>query len=56
LQDYFIGATQYWHAVLGAVILLLVLAFPQGVAGFCRQMAARVNRSVRFDAGHGGRP
>lgn len=34
LQNYFIGMMQYWHAVLGGVILLLVMAFPQGIAGF----------------------
>lgn len=33
LNDYFRGLTEYWHALLGAVILLLVLAFPQGIAG-----------------------
>lgn len=34
LNDYFRGLTEYWHALLGAVILLLVLAFPQGIAGY----------------------
>ncbi|PLC55327.1 ABC transporter permease [Pollutimonas nitritireducens] len=33
LQDYFIGITEYWRALFGAVILLIVLAFPQGIAG-----------------------
>jgi len=33
LQDYLAGATQYWHAWLGAAILLLVLVFPRGIAG-----------------------
>lgn len=33
LQDYLAGATQYWHAVLGAAILLLVMVFPRGIAG-----------------------
>ena len=27
---------EYWRGALGAVILLLVLAFPQGLAGFLR--------------------
>lgn len=35
LQDYFVGATEYWRALFGAVILLIVLAFPQGIAGYC---------------------
>jgi len=33
LQDVIIRATDYWRAVLGLVILALVLAFPQGIAG-----------------------
>ena len=33
LQDYFIGITEYWRALFGAVILLIVLAFPRGIAG-----------------------
>lgn len=35
LQDYFVGITEYWRALFGAVILLIVLAFPQGIAGYC---------------------
>ncbi len=38
LQDFFMGLTQYWHALFGGVILLLVLTFPQGIAGFFRQL------------------
>lgn len=37
LQDYIMRATEYWRALFGGVILLLVLVFPQGIAGFCRQ-------------------
>ncbi|WP_019936927.1 ABC transporter permease [Bordetella sp. FB-8] len=37
LQDYIINATDYWHAVFGGIILLLVLAFPQGIVGFARR-------------------
>ena len=33
LQDTTLRATDYWRAVMGFTILLLVLAFPQGVAG-----------------------
>ena len=33
LHDWIIRATDYWRAVLGLVILVLVLAFPQGIAG-----------------------
>jgi branched-chain amino acid transport system permease protein len=38
LQDFLIRETEYWRAVLGAVILFLVLAFPQGVVGFVRNI------------------
>ncbi|HEY5216079.1 MAG TPA: ABC transporter permease, partial [Pseudolabrys sp.] len=33
LQDTVMRQTEYWRALLGAIILLLVLAFPQGVVG-----------------------
>ncbi len=42
LQDYFVGITEYWRAVFGAVILLIVLVFPQGIAGYFKQLAQRV--------------
>ncbi len=38
LQDVLIRETEYWRAVLGAVILFLVLVFPQGLAGFVRSI------------------
>jgi branched-chain amino acid transport system permease protein len=41
LQDNVMRATEYWRAMLGGVILLLVLAFPQGIAGFVQQLADR---------------
>jgi branched-chain amino acid transport system permease protein len=33
LQDTVMRQTEYWRALLGIIILLLVLAFPQGIAG-----------------------
>jgi branched-chain amino acid transport system permease protein len=42
LADTIIRATDYWRALLGFVILLLVLAFPQGLAGGIAALAARV--------------
>jgi len=33
LQDTVMRQTEYWRALLGCVILFLVLAFPQGIAG-----------------------
>jgi branched-chain amino acid transport system permease protein len=33
LQDTVMRQTEYWRALLGVIILLLVLVFPQGIAG-----------------------
>jgi ABC-type branched-subunit amino acid transport system permease subunit len=38
LQDTVMRQTEYWRALLGAIILLLVLAFPQGIAGAVSQL------------------
>jgi branched-chain amino acid transport system permease protein len=32
---------EYWRALLGLVIVVLVIAFPQGIVGFARERAAR---------------
>jgi branched-chain amino acid transport system permease protein len=37
LHDTVARNTEYWRAMLGAIILILVLLFPQGIAGFARQ-------------------
>jgi branched-chain amino acid transport system permease protein len=37
LQDTVARQTDYWQALLGVVILLLVIAFPQGIVGFIRE-------------------
>jgi branched-chain amino acid transport system permease protein len=41
LHDTVARNTDYWRAMLGAIILLLVLLFPQGIAGFVRQLINR---------------
>ena len=41
LQDSVARSTDYWRALLGGIVLLLVLAFPQGIAGFARQLFRR---------------
>ncbi len=41
LQDAVARNTDYWRALLGGIILLLVLAFPQGIAGFVGQLFDR---------------
>ncbi len=33
MRDYFVGVTEYWGALFGAVILFIVIMFPQGIAG-----------------------
>lgn len=48
LHDAVARNTEYWRAALGGVILLLVLLFPQGIAGFVRQTVDRLRRR-----GHG---
>src|SRR5436853_405415 len=42
LQDTIMRQTEYWRALLGGVILLLVLAFPSGIVGaFAKRSVAR---------------
>jgi len=38
--------TRYWPLVLGAIIVLLVLAFPQGIVGFVQARFARSDRAT----------
>jgi branched-chain amino acid transport system permease protein len=47
LQDTIIRATDYWRAVFGVVILVLVLVFPQGLAGGLAALAARLRWKPR---------
>ena len=46
LQDAVARNTDYWRAVLGGIILLLVLVFPQGIAGAFGQLFQR-RRALR---------
>jgi len=41
LQDTVMRQTEYWRALLGAIILLLVLAFPAGLVGAAAQWRPR---------------
>ena len=55
LHDTVARNTDYWRALLGAIILLLVLLFPQGIAGFAKQLfdrfASKTNHeSAKTDA------
>ncbi len=47
LHDTVARNTDYWRAMLGAIILLLVLLFPQGIAGFVQQLANRLREKAR---------
>ena len=51
LHDTVARNTDYWRAVLGGIILLLVLLFPQGIAGQLRRWAER----LRYLGPEGGR-
>lgn len=42
LQDAVARNTDYWRALLGGIVLLLVLVFPMGIAGFVQQRFARL--------------
>jgi branched-chain amino acid transport system permease protein len=44
LSDTIARSTDYWRALLGAIILMLVLAFPQGIAGFVHVCWLNVSR------------
>ena len=48
LHDTVARNTDYWRAMLGTIILLLVLLFPQGIAGFSKQL---FDRFLRRNAG-----
>jgi branched-chain amino acid transport system permease protein len=42
LQDTIMRTTEYWRALLGAIILLLVLAFPSGIVGGLSKLVSRI--------------
>jgi branched-chain amino acid transport system permease protein len=44
LQDWLLRTTEYWRSVLGAMILVLVLAFPMGIGGALSRLLARLRR------------
>ncbi len=44
MRDYFVGVTEYWGALFGAVILLIVMVFPQGIAGQVARWSAAWRR------------
>ncbi|MGA7816550.1 ABC transporter permease [Caballeronia sp.] len=53
LEDTVARQTDYWQALLGAAILFLVIAFPQGIVGFVRD---KFGRDGKADASVAGKP
>jgi branched-chain amino acid transport system permease protein len=41
LHDTVARNTEYWRAMLGGIILVLVLLFPQGIAGYAQRLMQR---------------
>jgi len=41
LHDWIMRATAYWHAVLGATLILITVLFPQGIVGTLLQWQTR---------------
>jgi branched-chain amino acid transport system permease protein len=50
LHDTVARNTDYWRAMLGGIILMLVLLFPQGIAGFFNQVIAYVTQRKKASA------
>jgi branched-chain amino acid transport system permease protein len=46
LQDTIMRQTLFWRALLGGIILVLVLAFPQGIVGTMSRLKARLIRAM----------
>jgi branched-chain amino acid transport system permease protein len=46
LHDQLQSLTQYWRFVLGAILALIVIAFPSGIAGLITDFRARMLRST----------
>jgi branched-chain amino acid transport system permease protein len=55
LHDTVARNTDYWRAMLGAIILLLVLLFPQGIAGFTQQLFDRLRSRLSAAKGEGAK-
>jgi branched-chain amino acid transport system permease protein len=46
LQDQLQSLTEYWRFVLGAILALIVIGFPEGIAGLADELARRRTRSA----------
>jgi branched-chain amino acid transport system permease protein len=46
LQDQLQTLTQYWRFVLGAILAIIVIGFPAGLAGLADDLRRRLRRST----------
>ena len=46
LQDQLQSLTEYWRFVLGAILALIVIAFPEGIAGLAADLRRRIARKT----------
>jgi branched-chain amino acid transport system permease protein len=44
LQDQLQSLTEYWRFVLGAILALIVIGFPEGIAGLANDLRHRFAR------------
>jgi branched-chain amino acid transport system permease protein len=54
LHDIVARNTDYWRAMLGGIILLLVLLFPQGIAGTLKLLCENLSARAKGRTGSGG--
>jgi branched-chain amino acid transport system permease protein len=46
LQDQLQTLTQYWRFVLGAILAVIVIGFPTGLAGLADDLRRKIRRSA----------
>jgi branched-chain amino acid transport system permease protein len=42
LQDQLQSLTEYWRFVLGAILAVIVIGFPEGIAGLAADLRRRI--------------
>jgi branched-chain amino acid transport system permease protein len=47
LKTYAVATTEYWQALLGIVLVLLVMILPTGIVGALSQLAGRIMSRAR---------
>jgi len=47
LKTYAVATTEYWQALLGAVLVLLVIVLPTGIVGALSQLAAKLTTKAK---------